>query len=127
MQSEGTSFTGARELLEAVDQEFRGYGMVLQGAAGELISTSGKWPSNIQRDMLRRCKAAKVAYMQKHTCTSSSCCVVCKFSRTKHVTINTVAVESEVPVKKLDVPVIINGVLKKRFLVSLGIKCCRPV
>ncbi|CAE7903411.1 unnamed protein product [Symbiodinium necroappetens] len=52
--------------------------MVLQGAAGELISTSGKWPSNIQRDMLRRCKAAKVAYMQKHIHAHPLGCVVCK-------------------------------------------------
>ena len=50
-------------MLEAVNKEFQGHGMELAGAAGELISTSGKWPSNIQRDMLRRCKASKVSYM----------------------------------------------------------------
>ncbi|CAE7403183.1 unnamed protein product [Symbiodinium sp. CCMP2592] len=55
-----TSFVGAREMLEAVNQEFQGYGMELGGAAGELIATSGKWTSNFQRDMLRKCKAAKV-------------------------------------------------------------------
>ncbi|CAE6914749.1 unnamed protein product [Symbiodinium sp. CCMP2456] len=55
-----TSFAGAREMLDAVNKEFQGHGMELAGAAGELISTSGRWPSNIQRDMLRRCKASKV-------------------------------------------------------------------
>ncbi|CAE7881203.1 unnamed protein product [Symbiodinium necroappetens] len=44
----------------AVNKEFQGRGMELSGAAGELIATSGKWTSNIQRDMLRRCKASKV-------------------------------------------------------------------
>ena len=53
-------------MLEAVNQEFQGYGMELGGAAGELIATSGKWTSNFQRDMLRRCKAAKVSYTHVH-------------------------------------------------------------
>ncbi|CAE7274913.1 unnamed protein product, partial [Symbiodinium necroappetens] len=82
----GTSFVGAREMLEAVNAEFKGYGMELGGAAGELISTSGKWSSNVQRDMLRKCKTAKVA------------------------------AASEVPVTKLQVPVITKGVLMKRQL-----------
>ncbi|CAE7875629.1 unnamed protein product, partial [Symbiodinium necroappetens] len=55
-----TSFVGAREMLDAVNKEFQGCGLELGGAAGELISTSGRWSSNVQRDMLRRCKTAKV-------------------------------------------------------------------
>ena len=73
---------GAREMLEAVNKEFQGCGMELGGAAGELISTSGKWSSNVQRDMLRRCKTAKVPFMHKCRCTCESlgvflCKLVC--------------------------------------------------
>ena len=52
-------------MLEAVDDEFRSHGLQLDGAAGDLISTSGKWQSNIQRDMMRKCKASRV-----------SCCII---------------------------------------------------
>ena len=56
-------------MLEAVNEEFQGHGMELGGAAGELISTSGRWPSNFQRDMFRKCKAAKVSYIRIYTYT----------------------------------------------------------
>ncbi|CAE7418220.1 unnamed protein product [Symbiodinium sp. CCMP2592] len=44
----------------AVNQEFQVSGMELGGAAGHLISSSGKWPSNFQRDMLRKCAPSQV-------------------------------------------------------------------
>ncbi|CAE7910895.1 unnamed protein product, partial [Symbiodinium necroappetens] len=47
-------------MLEAVNREFQSYGLQLEGAAGDLLSTSGVWQSNIQRDMMRRCKVSQV-------------------------------------------------------------------
>ncbi|CAE7939447.1 unnamed protein product [Symbiodinium necroappetens] len=47
-------------MLEVVNKEFQSYGLELEGAAGEFLKTSGKWKSNFQRDMLRKCTACKV-------------------------------------------------------------------
>ena len=48
-------------MLEVVNKEFQWYGLELEGAAGEFLKTSGKWKSNFQRDMLRKCTACKVS------------------------------------------------------------------
>ncbi|CAE7333803.1 unnamed protein product [Symbiodinium sp. CCMP2592] len=43
-----------------VNKEFQSYGLELEGAAGQLLKTSGKWKSNFQRDMLRQNATSKI-------------------------------------------------------------------
>ena len=40
-------------------KEFENHGMEMAGPAADLMQTSGKWTSNCQRDMMRKCAAYK--------------------------------------------------------------------
>ena len=43
-------------------KEFENHGMEMAGPAAELMQTSGKWTSNVQRDMMRKCAAYKAGW-----------------------------------------------------------------
>ena len=56
---------GTIDMLITTDEqckEFENHGIEMAGPAAELMQTSGRWSSNCQRDMMRKCTAYKAGW-----------------------------------------------------------------